>query len=218
MSDRLFRKGDIVEFDFTIEHPVAGRRGERRLGTGTIATDEVNYASWPPGYSVKVESSTDYRPGTTIAVASHNLRRLSSSNKKQVSKPKSVAHATKHARDPEWALGKVERIGDSSIIYYGGTGGRGHYQIRTAGKGLTGTAKTLKAARQLARNANSSTPYPAFSADLVDRLSDDERVALDAVLAGNGKRKVEIDMLIPDAVRRKYVKWIAAQLKSLPPR
>lgn len=60
--------------------------------------------------------------------------------------------------------------------------------------------------------------YPEFTVHLVDQLSDDERVALDAMLAngngnGNGQRKVEIDKLIPDAGRRKYVKTIADQLK-----
>ena len=63
-------------------------------------------------------------------------------------------HATKK-RDPEWALGKIEHIGDSSITHHADYG-RGHYQVRTRGKGLTGTAKTLKAARQIARDANRS--------------------------------------------------------------
>ena len=76
MSDRRLRKGDVVAFDFTIDHPVAGRRGERRTGIGVIADNEINYSSWPPGYSVSVESSENYKPGTIIAVASHNLRKL----------------------------------------------------------------------------------------------------------------------------------------------
>ena len=69
------KKGDIVRFGFTIEHPVAGRRGERREGLGEIASDEVNYACWPPGRTVKVIASDDYKPGTFIAVADHNLKR-----------------------------------------------------------------------------------------------------------------------------------------------
>lgn len=69
-------KGDIVQFGFTLEHPVAGRRGERRTGIGEIASDEVNYQCWPPGRTVKVINSADYKPGTYIAVATHNLKRL----------------------------------------------------------------------------------------------------------------------------------------------
>lgn len=57
--------------------------------------------------------------------------------------------------------------------------------------------------------------YPEFATELVDQLAHDERVALDAMLAGNGKRKAEINTLIPDAGRRRYVKWIADQLKGL---
>ena len=76
MSDRSFRKGDVVAFDFTLEHPVAGRRGEKRTGIGVIADNEVNYQCWPPGYSVIVQSSADYKPGTYIAVTSHNLRKI----------------------------------------------------------------------------------------------------------------------------------------------
>ena len=76
MNDRRLRKDDIVAFDFTIEHPVAGRRGERRTGIGVVYDNEVNYSSWPPGYSVRVQSSEHYKPGTVIAVASQNLRKL----------------------------------------------------------------------------------------------------------------------------------------------
>lgn len=63
--------------------------------------------------------------------------------------------------------------------------------------------------------------YPEFTVNLVEQLSDDERVALDAMLAdngngnGNGKRKIEISALIPDAARRTYVKMLADQLKGL---
>ena len=53
---------------------------------------------------------------------------------------------------------------------------------------------------------------------LVDQLHDDERVALDAMLAGNGKRSTEINTLIPDPAQRTYVKMLADQLKNLPPR
>lgn len=72
MSDRRFRKGDVVAFDFTLEHHVGGRR----QGIGVIADNEVNYQCWPPGYSVIVQSSEDYKPGTHIAVTSHNLRKI----------------------------------------------------------------------------------------------------------------------------------------------
>jgi hypothetical protein len=71
MSDRRFRKGDVVAFDFTLEYPVA-----KRTGIGVIADNEVNYQCWPPGYSVIVQSSEDYKPGTHIAVTSHNLRKI----------------------------------------------------------------------------------------------------------------------------------------------
>ena len=71
-----FKKGDPVAFAFTIEHPVAGRRGERREGTGTIASSEIDYSCWPPGRTVRVTSSADYKPGTMIAVCTHNLRKL----------------------------------------------------------------------------------------------------------------------------------------------
>jgi hypothetical protein len=76
MSERGLRKGDVVAFDFTIEHPIASHHGERRTGIGVISDNDVNYACWPPGYSVSVQSSEDYKPGTIIAVASHNLRKL----------------------------------------------------------------------------------------------------------------------------------------------
>jgi len=71
-----FVKGDVVRFDFMIAHPVAGRRGERRSGIGTIATSEINYSCWPPGHTVRVSSSDDYKPGTLIAVASHSLGKI----------------------------------------------------------------------------------------------------------------------------------------------
>ncbi len=57
--------------------------------------------------------------------------------------------------------------------------------------------------------------YPEFG---LDRLSADERVAIDALLAGNGKRSAEVEALVPDADRRKYIKTLADQLKSLRPR
>lgn len=75
---------------------------------------------------------------------------------------KSPAKKRSAKRDPEWATGKIEHIGDSSITYHADYG-RGHYQIRTRGKGLTGTAKSLKAARQIARNANRAAA-PVMSA------------------------------------------------------
>ena len=112
---------------------------------------------------------TLYETATTskaaIAKAKHKLRGAVSSAGAFKFKTAKVAgeparhHATKknaagHAkRDPEWAVGKIEHIGDSSITYHADYG-RGHYQIRTRGKGLTGTAKSLKAARQIARDAN----------------------------------------------------------------
>lgn len=69
-------KGDLVHFGFTIEHPVAGRRGERKSGTGEILNDQVAYESWPPGRYVKVIASPDYPTGKILAVATHNLRRI----------------------------------------------------------------------------------------------------------------------------------------------
>jgi hypothetical protein len=52
--------------------------------------------------------------------------------------------------------------------------------------------------------------------DPLKGLSDEERVALDLFLAnGNGLHKREIAELIPDTIRRSYVKMIAAQVKSL---
>lgn len=55
---------------------------------------------------------------------------------------------------------------------------------------------------------------------LVAQLLDDERVALDAMLEGNGngKRSAEINALIPDPAQRTYVKMLANQLKGSPPR
>lgn len=76
MSTRRLREGDVVAFDFTIEHPVAGRRGEHRIGVGIVASNEVDYSTWPPGYTLRVESSEHYKPGTFISVAPHSLRKL----------------------------------------------------------------------------------------------------------------------------------------------
>jgi hypothetical protein len=76
MNAKRFAKGDLVAFDFTIDHPVAGKPGARRLGFGTIADDEINYACWPPGYSVRVTSSAHYKTGEILAVTSHNLSRV----------------------------------------------------------------------------------------------------------------------------------------------
>lgn len=70
-----FAKNDVVRFDFTIDSPVAGRRGERRTGVGVIANGETAYECWPPGRYVSVISSDHYKPGTIIAVATHNLAR-----------------------------------------------------------------------------------------------------------------------------------------------
>jgi hypothetical protein len=79
VNNRHLHKGDVVAFDFTIEHPVAGRRGDRRTGIGVIADNEVNHSCWPPGYSVSVQSAEHYKPGTVLAVTSHNLRKLQGS-------------------------------------------------------------------------------------------------------------------------------------------
>jgi len=76
MPKAALQKGDIVEFGFTIESPIASQRGERRPGIGTIYDNEVNYSCWPPGRSVKVTSSEHYKPGQILAVATHNLRKL----------------------------------------------------------------------------------------------------------------------------------------------
>jgi hypothetical protein len=76
VSDRRFTKGDVVAFDFTLDRPIAGRRGEKRSGVGVIANNDVDYQCWPPGYTVKVADSRDYKPGTYIAVCGHNLRRI----------------------------------------------------------------------------------------------------------------------------------------------
>jgi hypothetical protein len=75
MGERGLRKGDVVAFDFTLEYP-HGPRGKKRTGIGVIADNEVNYRCWPPGYSVIVQSSEDYKPGEHIAVTSHNLRKI----------------------------------------------------------------------------------------------------------------------------------------------
>lgn len=71
-------KGDLVTFDFTIEDPVAGRVGKRRTGSGEIADNEVNYACWPPGRTVRVLESSHYKRGELIAVTTHNLRKIPS--------------------------------------------------------------------------------------------------------------------------------------------
>ena len=71
-----FKKSDLVRFELTLEHPVSGRAGARRAGLGVIADDEVNYQCWPPGRTVKVSASDDYKPGERIAVATHNLSKL----------------------------------------------------------------------------------------------------------------------------------------------
>jgi hypothetical protein len=71
-------KGDVVAFDFPIEHGGTGKTIGRRVGVGVIADDETNYSCWPPGRTVRIASSDDYKPGTLIAVATHNLRRVRS--------------------------------------------------------------------------------------------------------------------------------------------
>ena len=69
-------KGDIVAFDVHLEPIVQGRRGEHRTGIGAIASNETDYSCWPPGRTVRVIESPDYKPGTHIAVCTHNLRKV----------------------------------------------------------------------------------------------------------------------------------------------
>ena len=76
MKARRFHEGDVVKFDFTVEHGGTGKTTGRRTGIGTIYDNEVTYQCWPPGYTVRVESSDSYKPGMYIAVASHNLGRV----------------------------------------------------------------------------------------------------------------------------------------------
>lgn len=53
----------------------------------------------------------------------------------------------------------------------------------------------------------------------VAQLSSEEKVALDALLEnGNGHREERISALVPSRERRRHVKGLAAQLRSLRPR
>lgn len=63
-------KNDRVAFEFTV-------LGATHRGTGTVSSDELNYACWPPGRTVRVETSNGgYEPGQHIAVCTHNIRRI----------------------------------------------------------------------------------------------------------------------------------------------
>lgn len=76
MNERRLAKGAAVRFSFTLDPVVGGTPAQRlRTGTGTVASDDVNYRCWPPGYTVRVDDSPHYSPGTLIAVCSHNLYR-----------------------------------------------------------------------------------------------------------------------------------------------
>lgn len=70
------RKGDVVTFDITTEPIVQGHRGKRATGIGAISDNEIDYSCWPPGRTVRVIESPDYKPGTHLAVCTHNLRKV----------------------------------------------------------------------------------------------------------------------------------------------
>lgn len=75
----------------------------------------------------------------------------------------------------------------------------------------------------VAKNKDFSTGVSYFSADalrftrvprdLIAALSDEEKVALDLIMAG--RNETTLSSLVPDPKRRAYVRAIAAQLQSL---
>lgn len=133
------------------------------VGTGGIYFAQSNNA----GHRVKHVTLEPFRINTVQEAASHTAAREQA---KVLARSSSQHHATKALKNKpistepkratkksllpashsEWKLGHIEHHGDCSITFHADYG-RGHYQVRCAGKGHVGSPKTLSEARSIAR-------------------------------------------------------------------